>query len=170
MNLGNTIKKENTTSLQDHTKTLIFIRNHINEGLKREYLTINDPLIIWDNLKERYDHQKTVILPRARFDWLYLRLQDFKYVSDYNSGLFKISFQLKLCGEKITYEDMLEKTYSTFHASNMLMQQQYRERRFTKCNELTACLFVAKQNNELLLKNHQSHPTGSIALPKANVI
>ena len=27
---------------------------------------------------------------------------------------------------------------------------------------------VTEQNNALLLKNHQSHPTGSIPLPKAN--
>ena len=63
---------------------------------------------------------------------------------------------------------MLEKTYTTFHASNMLMQQQYRERHFTKDSELIACLFVAEQNNELLLKNDQSRPTGSISLIEAN--
>ena len=65
---------------------------------------------------------------------------------------------------------MLEKTYITFHASNMLLQHQYRERRFTKYSELIACLLITKQNNELLLKNHQSHPTGSISLPEANAI
>ena len=65
---------------------------------------------------------------------------------------------------------MLEKTYTTFHASNMLLQQQYRERRFTKYSELIACLLVAEQNNELLLKNHQSQPTGSISLLEANAI
>ena len=65
---------------------------------------------------------------------------------------------------------MFEKTYTTFHASNMLLQQQYRECRFTKYSELIACFLVAKQNNDLLLKNHQSHPTGSMALPEANVI
>ena len=57
---------------------------------------------------------------------------------------------------------MLEKTYTTFHASNMLLQQQYGERRFTKY------FLVAEQNNELLLKNHQSRPTGSISLPETN--
>ena len=119
-------------------------------------------------MKERYDHQKTVILRKARYDWLHLRPQDFKSISDYNSALFKISSQLKLGGEKITNEDMLEKTYTTFHASNVLLHQQYRERRFTKYYELIACLLVAKQNNELLLKNHQSRPTGSIPLPEAN--
>ena len=111
-------------------------------------------MILWDSLKERYDHQKTVILPKARYDWLHLQLQDFKSVSDYNSALFKISSQLKLCGEKIIDEDMLEKTYTTFHASNMLLHQQYRERRFTKYSELITCLLIVEKNNELLLKNH----------------
>ena len=158
MNLGNMIKGGNNASMQDRAKTLIFLCHHIDEGLKSEYLMVNDPLILWTSLKEQYDHQKTVILPKARYDWLYLRLQDFKSVSGYNSALFKISSQLKLCGEKITYEDMLEKAYTTFHASNVLLQQQYKERRFTKYSELIACLLVVEQNNELLLKNHQSRP------------
>ena len=99
---------------------------------------------------------------------MHLRLQDFKSVSEYNSALFKISSQLKLCGEKITDEDMLEKTYTTFHASNVLLQQQYRERKFTKYSELISFLLVAEPNNELLLKNHQSCPTGSTPFPKVN--
>ena len=66
--------------------------------------------------------KKKVILPKARYDWMHLRLQDFKSVSEYNSALFKISSRWKLCGEKITDEDMLEKTSTTFHASNVLLQ------------------------------------------------
>ena len=104
---------------------MVFLCHHLNEGLKNEYLTLKDPLILWKNLKERYDNQKTVILPKARYDWMHLRLQDFKTVAEYNSALFKISSELQLCGEKITESDMLEKTYSTFHASNVLLQQQY---------------------------------------------
>ena len=65
---------------------------------------------------------------------------------------------------------MLEKTYTTFHASNMLLQQQYIERCFTKYYELIACLLVAEQNNELLLKNHQSRPTRSLSLLEAIAI
>ena len=63
---------------------------------------------------------------------------------------------------------MLEKTYTTFHSSNMLLQQQYRECHFTKYTELIAFLLVAEQNNDLLLKNHQSRSTVSITLPEAN--
>ena len=39
---------------------------------------------------------------------------------------------------------------------------------FTKYSELIACLVVAEQNNELLLKNHRSRRTGSIPLFEAN--
>ena len=115
---------------------MIFLRHHLDEGLKNEYLTIKDPLVLWKNLKEIYDHQKTVILPKVRYDWMHLRLQDFRTVVEYNAVLFKISSKLQLCGEKFIESDMLEKTYFTFHASNVFLQQQYRERRFVKYSEL----------------------------------
>ncbi|XP_059654824.1 uncharacterized protein LOC132301600 [Cornus florida] len=97
MGVGDTIKEDNEASLQDKAKVIIFLRRHISEELKTEYLTERDPLCLWNNLKEIYDHQKTVILPKARADWLQLRLQDFKILTEYNSALFKISSTLKLC-------------------------------------------------------------------------
>jgi len=64
---------------------------------------------------------------------------------------------------------MLEKIFPTFHASNMLLQQQYRESKFTTYSELISCLIVAEQINELLLKNHQySRSTDSTTFPEAN--
>ncbi|KAK9724347.1 hypothetical protein RND81_05G066200 [Saponaria officinalis] len=131
--LGKTIKEKNTTTDQEKAKVMIFLRHHLNERLKYEYLIVKDPLTLWTNLKERYDHLKTVILPKARYDWIHLRLQDFKSIN------------------------MLEKTYQTFHDSQLLLSQQYRQRGFKKYSELTSCLLVAEQNNEILLKNHQSH-------------
>ncbi|KAL0347631.1 UNVERIFIED_CONTAM: hypothetical protein Scaly_1779100 [Sesamum calycinum] len=62
-----------------------------------------------------------------------------------------------------------EKTFSTFHASNMLLQQQYHEKGFIKYFELISYLLVAEQNNELLLKNHESRPIGSAPFPEVNV-
>ena len=100
MNLKVTIKERNQASLQDRTKTLIFLRHHLHKGLKNEYLMVNDPFTLWSNMKEIYDHQKTVIFPKTRYDWMHLRLQDFKTISEFNFALFKISSQLKLCGEK----------------------------------------------------------------------
>ncbi|XP_050238026.1 uncharacterized protein LOC126687509 [Mercurialis annua] len=137
-----TIKEGNNASTQDSAKAMIFLRHHRDEGLKNEYLSEDNPLVLWNSLKERFDHQKTVILPKARYDWMHLRLQDFKSVSEYNSAIFRISSKLKLCGETITDEDLLEKTFSTFHASNV--------------------------NNELLMKNHAARPTGSAPFPEVN--
>lgn len=168
-NLANSIKARNATSQQDKALALIFLRHHINEGLRSEYLTVKEPDVLWNCLKDRYDHLKMVILPKAQNDWLNLRLQDFKSVSEYNSALFKITSQLKLCGEGVTDEQLLEKTFTTFHASNVVLQQQYRERRFKKYSELIQCLLVAESNNELLLKNHESRPCGSLPVPEAHV-
>jgi hypothetical protein len=54
--------------MQDHAKAMIFFCYHLYEGLKVEYLTIKYPLVLWQNLKERYDHQRFTILPQACYD------------------------------------------------------------------------------------------------------
>lgn len=103
MGLNNTIVKKNNASNQDWAKAMIFLRHqiHLDEGLKIEYFTVKDPLVLWMDLKARYDHLKMVVLPKPRYDWLHLRLQDFKSVSEYNSAMFKITSKLKLCDENL---------------------------------------------------------------------
>ena len=96
---------------------------------------MKDPLELWTDLKGRYDHLKATLLPRARYEWMHLQFQDFKTVTEYNSVVFRITSQLKSCGETIKDEDMLEKTL-TFHGSNVILQQQYREKSFQKYSEL----------------------------------
>jgi hypothetical protein len=65
-------KKKNNASSQEKAKALIFIHCHLHEGLKVEYLIDKDLLVLWNKLKERFDHQKTVTLPKARYEWLHL--------------------------------------------------------------------------------------------------
>jgi Fe-S-cluster containining protein len=62
--------------------------------------------------------------------------------------------------KKITEEDMLEKekTYTIYHAANVLLKQQYRERKFKKYSNLKSCLLVVEQNIEVLLKIHKFRP------------
>ncbi|KAG6475798.1 hypothetical protein ZIOFF_065027 [Zingiber officinale] len=140
--LGDVIIKETKITDQGKAKEMILLRRHLYDALKIEYLIVKDPLVLWNNLKEMHDHLKTIILPKAQFDWLHLRLQDFKSISEYNSALFRIISQLKLCGETITDGDMLEKTFSTFHASNVLLQQQYRAKGFENYLALISCLLL----------------------------
>ncbi|CAG7871617.1 unnamed protein product [Brassica rapa] len=82
---------------KDNYKAIVVIRHHLAEGLKDQYLTIENPLELWTELKTRFNHQKTVILPKALYDWRNLRVQDYKSVEEYNSALFKIVSKLKLC-------------------------------------------------------------------------
>ncbi|KAJ4825064.1 hypothetical protein Tsubulata_034674 [Turnera subulata] len=77
MGLGDTIKSPQAVSGQDKAKDIIFLRHHLHDNLKTEYLTVKDPADLWKNLKERYDHLKMVILQKARYEWMLLRLQDF---------------------------------------------------------------------------------------------
>ncbi|TMW86780.1 hypothetical protein EJD97_020893 [Solanum chilense] len=140
--LGDSIIEENTTSSHDKSKGL--------EG--------------------RYDHLKATILPRVRYEGMHLRFQDCKIIIEYNSIVFRITSQLKLCGETIKDENMLETTLTIFHASNMISQQQYREKGFQKYSELISCLLVAEQHNDLLMKNHKVHPAGSAPLSEAHAV
>ena len=166
--LANAITEDGTSNAKDKANALIFIRRHLHESLKTQYLSVRDPQTLWKRLKDRYDHTKTVILPQAQYDWQNLILQDFKSVSDYNSVLFDIVSRLELCGIKLTDAELLEKTFSTFHASNIVLQQQYRQRQFATYSDLISMLLTTEQTNELLLKNHDLRPAGSKALPEAH--
>ncbi|KAK4737199.1 hypothetical protein R3W88_000896 [Solanum pinnatisectum] len=166
--LGDSIIKANKASSQDKAKAMIFLRHHLDESLKVEYLIVKDPLELWIGLKGRYDHLKATVLPRARYEWMHLRCQDYKIVIEYNSTVFRITSQSKLCGEVIKDEDMLEKTLTTFHASNMILQQQYREKNFKKYSKLISCLLVAGHHNDILMKNHEARPAGSAPLQEAH--
>ncbi|XP_024010287.1 uncharacterized protein LOC112085312 [Eutrema salsugineum] len=107
--LGECIKDPNTATQTERYSVIFIIRHHLAESLKQQYLTLEDPLELWVALKKRYDHQKTVILPQAKFDWKNLRFEDFKSVEEFNSELFRIVALIKLCGEEVTDKDMLEK-------------------------------------------------------------
>ena len=87
--LSDTIVEDNNESVQNKAKAIMIIRHHIQEELKNEYLTIKNLLELWTNLKDRYNHQRSMILPKVQYDWIYLQFQNFKFVSDYNFAMFK---------------------------------------------------------------------------------
>ncbi|CAN6718819.1 unnamed protein product [Malus baccata var. baccata] len=82
--------------------------------------------------------------------------------------LCRIRSLLKFCNETLTENDLLEKTYSTFSTSNIVLQQQYRAQKFTKFSDLISVLLLAEKQNQLLMKNHQARPTGATDVPEAH--
>jgi hypothetical protein len=78
-------------------------------------------------LKENYDNQKIVIFSKAQYDGYIYDCMISKLISEYNSAMLYISSKLRLYRDNIIDGDMLEKTLSTFHTSNVLLQQQRRK-------------------------------------------
>jgi len=109
-----------------------------------------------------------VIHPQARRDWAQLRFLDFKSVEAYNTALHRIVGQLRFCGPRVTESEMIEKTLETFHPSNMVLQQLYRNNKYKKYSELINVLLAAETQNELLMKNHHMRPVGAQAGPEAH--
>lgn len=158
----------NLPTSAEKNQALHFLRHHLNTTLKNEYMTEEDPKVLWDSLKDRYGHQVKALLPKAKREWLHLRFQDYKSVEQYNSVLHHIVTCLKLCGEKITDADMIDKTLSTFHANHVNIQRQYRQAKYEKYSELVSVLMEVQGEDETLVENHTSRPTGSSAAPEAN--
>ncbi|GKB20375.1 hypothetical protein Tco_0854298 [Tanacetum coccineum] len=144
MGIAQTIIENSDSSPEDKARANIFLRKHIDNGLKLEYLTTEDPSILYKDLKDRIDNKMEVLLPAVQEDWRSLRFQDLKKFNEYISALFTICSQLKCFEQSVTDADMLEKTYSTFHASNMTLQHQYRLQKFTRYSELNSYLLVAE--------------------------
>ena len=94
----NTIEEPNPQapiSDEANCTTLYFLRHHFHLDLKNEYMMEETPWVLWVALKERYDQQKTIILPEARREWSLLHLMDIKSIAKYNSVVHKICFKLR---------------------------------------------------------------------------
>lgn len=115
-------------------------------------------------LQNQFNNQHTIFLPKARYDWIHLRGQDYATIVEYNTETYKITSQLSLCGEPIDDTHMIDKTLSTFHVANIILAQQYRNMRFTKYSNVMSMLLLVEKHNELLLKNHGKRPTGMLPI------
>ena len=62
------------------SKTLFLLRHHLAPSLQYQYLEIENPNELWQKLKSRFDHQKTIFHPRALSDWTYSCVLDFQHL------------------------------------------------------------------------------------------
>ena len=70
---------------------------------------------------------------------------------------------------KLAEFEFLEKIFSIFHGSNIVMQQQCRQRQFKTYRELIFALLTIEQTNKLFLKNHNLRLAGTRAILEMNV-
>jgi hypothetical protein len=57
----------------EKNQALHFLRHHLNDTLNNEYMTEEDSKVLWDLLKDRYDHQMKALLPKSKRKWFHLR-------------------------------------------------------------------------------------------------
>ncbi|KAK9676058.1 hypothetical protein RND81_11G051000 [Saponaria officinalis] len=151
MGLEHTIEEGSWATHQEKQKAHIFIRHHMSEALKNEYIRVRDPNDLLKHLEARFGHHHDVLLPRLREEWKNLRFQDFTSVNEYNSTLFQLCSQLE-------------------YWPNLHYARQLRHDKFTKFTDLITVLLLSEQYDKILLKNDNIRPSGSTAIPEANAI
>ena len=63
--LTETIVIGNKSPPEHKAETIIFLKKHLDENVTHEYASVEDPAELWKALKERFDNQREVNLPRA---------------------------------------------------------------------------------------------------------
>jgi hypothetical protein len=81
-----------------------------------------------------------------------LRVLDFPNSHTYDLELRRIVALLRICNERVTDSDMIDKTFSTFPPAYAILSQQYRNMRFTKHAELMRYFMLAEKQQQMLLK------------------
>ena len=162
--LDDALKKPvaNAPSLPGSTrwKALLVLRRHLDSSLRRQYIQVEDPADLWRQLHARFHHEKSIFLPQARSDWLSLRVLDFADLNIFNAELHHIVAQLRLCGEEVTKEQLIDKTLSTFPPASSILAQQYHNMVFKKHSQMMAYLLLAEKQHQILLKNAESATKG----------
>jgi hypothetical protein len=82
--------------------------------------------------------------------------------------LFQITSQVAVCGQPMPDEELIDKTLSTFHATNFILAIQYRNMKFIKYLELIAYMLLAEKHQLLLLDNRKTRPPRNAPLPQKN--
>jgi hypothetical protein len=77
-----------------------------------------------------------VIFPYANYEWVHLRLEDYKFIGDYNHVVHKICAKLQFCENEPSDGDKIEKTLTTMLPSDGILKHQHHSRNYQHYSEL----------------------------------
>jgi hypothetical protein len=143
-------------------QALLLIRRHIDTTLRQQYPDVTNPADLWQQLLIRFEHNQQLLLPQARNEWMTLRVMDYPNLQDFNAALHRIAAHLRLCGERVSDAELIDKTLSTFPPATAILAQQYRLINFTTHAELMSSLLLAEKQQLILLKNAEVRPAREI--------
>jgi hypothetical protein len=72
-----------------------------------------EPRSLWVALKGRYEQQKAILLSKTNYEWTQIRLQDSKFIEDYNHVIHKVCTKLWFYEKEPLEEDKIKKTFQT---------------------------------------------------------
>jgi hypothetical protein len=102
-----------------------------------------------------------MILSEANHDRTMLRLEDFKFIGEYNHVVHKICVKLRFCKNEPSEVDKIKKTLQTMLPSNRILQHQYCGKNYQTYSDLVHDLLQAKNHDELTLRNLHQCSVGS---------
>jgi transposase InsO family protein len=146
--------------IQKRAECLLTIIQHLDDGLRSQYLNFETPAELWNSISTRFGDRVRIVGPQAISNWSAIRFMDFKNVSDYSRTLFNVSQQLESCGKHAICTDVekIHKTLSTFPAESCVLSAQYANMNFQTFNDLQTHLIIAENSQTLLMKNSKSKP------------
>jgi hypothetical protein len=109
-----------------------------------------------------------VILPEANHDWIHVRMQDYKFIGDYNHVVHKICAKLRFYEKEPSDEDKIEKTLTIMLPSDRVLKHQYCAQNYQRYSELIQALLQAEKHDKLIMRNHHQCSVGMIPLPEVN--
>ncbi|XP_050387922.1 uncharacterized protein LOC126804394 [Argentina anserina] len=144
----------------------------MDKVLNKQYLKYTYPSVLWDTLKEQFDHVHDARLPTLLEEWIYVHLLDFAKVHDYNQKMLNLQTNLNLCGKEKTDNDMIEKTLETFSESASEIVHPYRldyeAKRIKSFADLMNLLKKKERHHEIILNNNNLRLAGTKRVPEAN--
>ncbi|KAF5179191.1 Retrotransposon protein, partial [Thalictrum thalictroides] len=98
----------------------------MDESLQLEYMNEKNARNLWVALEERFGNFRDSLLSDLEVRWQNLRFSEFKTVMQYNSEALRIKSLMHLCEKAITKDQIIEKAFSTFPVSTLMVTRNYR--------------------------------------------
>jgi hypothetical protein len=158
----------------DHARAqaVMFMRRHIDRTLKKQYLDIKDPKVLWDKLKNRFANVKDSQLPELTLKWETIKFSEFETVNKFQQEIISLQSDLLALGIKKEDKDLIEKTFSTFPPAYNIMcnhlKLMVKEKSIKDFNELMVLLSTQERADELRLNNSRRPGSKPYPTPQAN--
>ncbi|XP_026416760.1 uncharacterized protein LOC113312220 [Papaver somniferum] len=109
---------------KEKANALMFLKRNIDPNLRWGYHHLKTPKELWDDLHSRFGNIHDSLIPQLNILWNEIRFLDYVKVNDFQKDMLQIQERMDFCGKKLTDEEMIQKTLSTFPTSSIILANQ----------------------------------------------